>query len=455
MYKYKILTIPQVIDAEKSFIEKNSESKLFNLATKKIKHFIESKFKKKKILFICGPGKNGLDGLKTSSLLRLNVIEVYKTHDNDDKEFKLLKKCISRCDIIFDCIFGIGINRKLNKKYVQIINIINKSTKYVVSIDLPSGFDGDTGLHYESFIIANQSIAMGFFKPCHFLLPSKKYVGKVTLIDLDLKLPEKLNPEINLINRAHIKSLPLKYDCDVNKYDKGHVIIIGGKMSGASRIVAYASRKIGAGLSTISVSKENLIYYNNAEPGTIIEMFDISTINEKDVLVIGPGLGKNFNRKKILKILKLFDGPIVLDADAISIFQSNRNEFYSVLKRKNIVITPHFGEFCRTFDYDYKKSKIENCLHASSIINNPVVLKGNDTTVGFSDGKVFVDKNSKNVLATAGTGDMLCGMISGLLAQGISMKESIIASIYFQSKISNIKNKNTVEDFIELISYDL
>ena len=139
---------------------------------------------------------------------------------------------------------------------------------------------------------------MGFFKPCHFLLPSKKYVGKVTLIDLDLKLPEKLNPEINLINRAQIKSLPLKYDCDVNKYDKGHVIIIGGKMSGASRIVAYASRKIGAGLSTISVSKENLIYYNNAEPGTIIEMFDISTINEKDVLVIGPGLGKNFNRKK-------------------------------------------------------------------------------------------------------------------------------------------------------------
>ena len=99
---------------------------------------------------------------------------------------------------------------------------------------------------------------MGFFKPAHFLLPAKKYVGELNIINLDLKLPEILKPDINIINKKTIQNFQLLHEIDINKYDKGHVCIIGGKMAGASRIVAIASRKIGAGLSTISVEKNIL-----------------------------------------------------------------------------------------------------------------------------------------------------------------------------------------------------
>ena len=223
-------------------------------------------------------------------------------------------------------------------------------------------------------------------------------------------------------------------------------------MAGAARIVAIASRKIGAGLSTISVEKKYLIYYTKSEVGTILEEFNNSSLYKKNVFVIGPGLGKDFKKTRICKLLENIKEPIILDADAISIFEKDRDKFYSILvKKKNVILTPHHGEFCRVFKYDKKMSKIDNCIAASKLIKNIIILKGNDTVVSFPNGKVFVDTESKNSLATAGTGDMLCGMIAGLISQGIRIEDSILVSIFLQSRISQEKNKTTVEDFIELI----
>ena len=124
-------------------------------------------------------------------------------------------------------------------------------------------------------------------------------------------------------------------------------------------------------------------------------------------------------------------------------------------QKENILLTPHFGEFKRIFKYDKNKSKVENCLNASKKINNPILLKGSDTVIAFPDGRVYVDFGATNTLATAGTGDMLCGLISGLLAQKIGFKRSILASILIQRIISTRKNKTIVEDFIELIPQTL
>ena len=223
-------------------------------------------------------------------------------------------------------------------------------------------------------------------------------------------------------------------------------------MAGAARIVALTSRKIGAGLSTISVEKKNLSYYPETEVGTIVEIFQDSSLCKKNVFVIGPGLGKEYKINKICRLLKTVKEPVILDADAISIFKNDRDKFYSMLmKKKNVILTPHQGEFCRVFEYDSKKSKIENCINASKLIKNIIIYKGNDTIVCFPNGKVYIDVESKNSLATAGTGDMLCGMIAGLISQGIRIEDSILVSIFLQSQISQEKNKTIVEDFIELI----
>ena len=140
----------------------------------------------------------------------------------------------------------------------------------------------------------------------------------------------------------------------------------------------------------------------------------------------------------------------------IEFFKDNKKKLHTLLSKKdNVILTPHLGEFKRIFEYKLNKSKIFNCLVASKLINNPVVLKGNDTVVAFPDERVYVDYGASNSLATAGTGDMLCGLISGLIAQGYKIKESILSAILIQRIISQSKNKTIVEDFIDLIPQTL
>ena len=136
---------------------------------------------------------------------------------------------------------------------------------------------------------------------------------------------------------------------------KGHVLVIGGEMSGASRMVALAARKLVVGFSTIGVLKEHLKYYGGSEVGTIIKIID-SNLLKKDVLVIGPGLGKAYDKKIIINFIEQFNGPIIFDADAISIFKNNKSFIYKLLmKKKNLVITPHEGEFKRIFKKNHNR----------------------------------------------------------------------------------------------------
>ena len=207
--------------------------------------------------------------------------------------------------------------------------------KKIISIDIPSGLNSDTGQPLGSSVIAHTTICMGFYKPAHFLIPSKNNCGEKVLLKLPLKIPSKISPRIHLLKSEKIrKSLP-RHNNSICKYDKGHVVVIGGVMSGAARIVAFASRKVGAGLSTILVNPDHLKYYSKCEPGTIVAEYSDNHLLKKDVLVIGPGLGKDYDKNFIKKIILKFEGKIIVDADAISIFENQRNEFHQLIKKKN------------------------------------------------------------------------------------------------------------------------
>ena len=193
-------------------------------------------------------------------------------------------------------------------------------------------------------ILADTTLAMGFLKPGYFLQPAKEFIGKLELLNLGLPAP-KFKPNIKLVNKKKINNIPC-HNSNINKYDKGHVLVIGGEMAGASRLVAYSSRKTGCGLSTISVEEKNLKFYSQTEPGKIVKIFNNSDLKNKDVLVIGPGLGKSFKTKRLLEIINSFQGPKILDADAISIFENKKKQFAKfLLKQKNVILTPHTGEF--------------------------------------------------------------------------------------------------------------
>ena len=448
MYRQNLYTINQIKESENIYIKKNSLNKLFDNATTKIITFIKKNYKKKKILFVCGPGNNGMDGKltykKLSDKYDVNIFTIDRNHKID---FNKLKNLIKNTEIIFDCIFGTGLNKKIHGNNKKIIELINKSNKQIVAVDIPSGLSGDSGERMGTCIIADTTLAMGFLKPGYFLQPAKQFIGKLELLNLGLPLPT-FKPNIKLVNKKYINNIPC-HNSNINKYDKGHVLIIGGEMAGASRLVAYSSRKTGCGLSTISVEEKNLKYYTQAEPGTIIKIFKNSDLLKKDVLVIGPGLGKSFKTKKLLEIIDLFNGPKIIDADAISIFENKKNQFSKFLtKQKNIILTPHTGEFKKVFNYSKKLSKINNCLRASKLIDNCVLLKGNDTVIAFPDENIWINNLANQNLATAGSGDVLCGIIAGLLAQKMTIEEAMPASLFIQSKISKSNKNVVVEDFI-------
>ena len=446
----RILTLQQILASENNFIAKNSEKILIENAGKKIGEYLYKNFKGKKFFFICGDGNNGIDGKIASKFLKRKKLDCQIYEVSKNKSNKCLLSLIKDFDVVVDCIFGSGLNRELRKIHKKIVEALNNSQKKLISVDIPSGIECDSGKILGDAVRADVTLCMGFFKPAHFLLPGKQFCGERKLIDLDLKAPEKSFPKIFLNSSKIYKHLP-KFDINVNKYDKGHVLVIGGEMAGASRMVAIAARKIGCGLSTIGILEKHLKFYNSAEPGTIIKIFDKNIFEKKDVLVIGPGLGKDFDKNLILNLIQNFKGPIVIDADAVSAFQNNKKLIYDVLiKKKNVVLTPHKGEFSRLFQ-NKSKSKIQECLNASKLVRNTILLKGNDTVISFKDDSIWINDNATNSLATAGTGDILCGLISGLLAQKMNFKKAILAAVFIQGELSQIKNNMTAEDFLRSI----
>ncbi|MAI29618.1 MAG: hypothetical protein CMP38_05370 [Rickettsiales bacterium] len=449
MSNNRILTIEQIKESENQFICENSEEQLLNIAGEKIAIFLLNKFKKKSLLFVCGKGNNGQDGVKASIFLgekiKNKVFLVSKNYSK--KNLNILQSNIRSHEIIVDCLFGTGLNRKLSKFHQKIIKIINDSQKKIISIDIPSGLNSDTGQPHGSSVIAHITICMGFYKPAHFLIPSKNNCGEKVLLKLPLKTPTKMSPKIHLLKSEKIhKSLP-KHNNYINKYDKGHVVVIGGVMSGAARIVAFASRKVGAGLSTILVKPDHLKYYTKCEPGTIVAEYSENHLLKKDVLVIGPGLGKDYDKNFIKKIILEFKGKIIVDADAISIFENEKDEFHQLIKKKkSLILTPHKGEFKKIF-YS-SQNKLLDCFNASKLVSNIVLYKGNDTVISCPNGNIWINSNASNSLATAGSGDLLCGIISGLIAQKMKIDLSVLAAVSIQNDLSNRKNNVVVEDFL-------
>ena len=449
----EVFTIKQIIRYENRYIKKYSFGKLINKASSKISDFIDQDFSNKKLLFVCGPGNNGLDGELACKKLKRKNVRLLKINKKGDIDFSLLKSLIYEVDVIFDCIFGTGLNKKLNKNFTEVVNILNNSNKKIVSVDIPTGINGDTGEVMGKSVKADITLCMHFLKIGYFLLPGKKFIGKIIQLKLGLTSSKKRIPKINLIKKKFFKKQIPNFDVGINKYNKGHVLVIGGEMPGASRLVAYSSRKSGAGLSTIAVDKKFINLYSDSEPGTIIKKYEESDLDNKDALVIGPGLGKKFSKKKIIKILEIFNGPIIIDADAISVFEYKKNEFKDFLKnKKNILLTPHVGEFKRIFNYVFD-SKILNCVEASNSIENHVLFKGHDSVISFFNDDIWINSLKNNNLATAGSGDILCGLVAGLIAQKMNFKSAVIAGVWVQNEISKSRNNVVVEDFLKKIPY--
>jgi hydroxyethylthiazole kinase-like uncharacterized protein yjeF len=442
--------------AEMETFKKENSFLVMQKAAKTCFNFIIDIDSNQRILVVCGPGNNGGDGILIAKYLydKQKNVELYaplgmaKTSDSS-KALALLNSSfpikqsvnLEDYDIIIDSVFGVGLSRPIAKELQILFQELNDSRARIISIDMPSGVLTDTGQVDSVAIKADITLTFHRLKPGHLLLPGKEYAGTIKLIDIELenldsqtKIFLNTPPPIKKINNAD------------HKYSRGTSYIVAGtQLIGASKLAALAASqsalRSGAGLSKLFIAKENkgvfkphileemiVLYDNQQELSEIIQKTKITS------LIFGCGLDINQSNIRLLKFL--LDQPInlVLDASAFSLIEQDKSSCLNALSKREAatILTPHKGEFEKVFKNT--NDKIHDCINAAQQNNSIILYKGNDTVIGTPLGEAYLNHLSSPYLATAGSGDVLAGLIGGLLAQEYEGIEATKLACYIHSQ---------------------
>ncbi len=402
---------------------------------------IVARFKPCCVLVLCGPGNNGGDGFVCARHLVDHgytvTVSAWNNATNLQGDAAKMRDLWHRPiitiaaadeqalnhDLVVDALFGTGLNRPVDPlKAAQVRNIIRRCGA-CVAIDVPSGVECDTGVILSDMMQADITVTFGMRKLCHALLPGAALCGDVVVAEIGLAGAVE--------NAAIFSEAPplLKPAAEAHKYARGAVLVASGGMtnSGAARLAARAALRAGAGAVTVLSPKNALLV--NAQQLTAIMLREADDADEmlaavRDMrakaMVIGPAHGvTDYTRMCILALLQT-DIALVLDADALRVFASPRSDFFAGLQKRSAatVLTPHAGEFAALFPDMKQASKVERARAAAAQCGAIVLLKGPDTVIAAPDGRVCVNTHGTPWLATAGSGDVLAGIIAARLAQG-------------------------------------
>jgi len=463
---------------------------------------------KKGVVVFCGKGNNGGDGFvaarhlinngyhvdvvlfgkkedlseetKTNYIALNRIIDII--HElKDIREFRSTDINLHEKGIIIDALLGTGIKGAVKEPYIGAINIINESVRPVVSVDIPSGVNADTGAVGGIAVRAKKTVTFGLIKLGLVTYPGVEFAGEVEVADISI--PDKLVKETyipyNLSDDNLINSILKPRKLDTNKGDYGHVLVIGGSAgkSGAAILTAKGAMRTGAGLVTISGPESLMPIFES----TVIEalkeplketsdgFIDNAAVTQaekllqtRDVVAIGPGIGTDPKTAEfVFEFLKCCTLPVVIDADGINIIAGNP-EILLKNNNKNMVITPHPGEFGRLIGMNPKEVNRNRCSLAIDFASRyrcTLVLKGARTVIAGKDKEVWINPTGNPGMATGGMGDVLTGIIAGLIATGIKPQKAAIAGTYIHGMAGNIVyayHKNgalLASDLLERIPY--
>jgi NAD(P)H-hydrate epimerase len=460
------------------------------------KGVVASMFKKfpdikdKKIGIFAGKGNNGGDGLAAARLLANEDIpvEVYlltkkemlngdakvNLNSAEEKGIKILeitsldeleavKDNILKNDIFIDAIFGTGLTSGVKGYYTDIINFINSSKKFILSVDIPSGLSSDTGEIIGEHIRADLTVALCLPKIGEILYPAAEYIGELDIVDIGI--PELIinnrDIETNLIEeRDAVRILP-KRRPDTHKGTYGHLAVIAGSRGkgGAAALSSISALRAGAGLVTLALPERLNIAFEVGIPevmtlplpdtkyGTIDKpayKILLKFLEGKSAVLIGPGLTTNPSTSSLIKnLIKQISCPMLIDADGLNIIADK----IELLKDKPspVIVTPHPGEMARIFNKTSKEiqaNRIESSKRLAVEYRLYVILKGARTIIATPEGDIYINPTGNPGMATAGTGDVLSGIIAGFLCQGLSAKDSSILGVYLHGMAGDIAAEN-------------
>ena len=404
------------------------------------------------VTIMCGPGNNGGDGFVTARHLveagwsvRLALLGAREGLKDEARHHAerwsgavepLTPAALEGAELVVDAIFGAGLSRALEGPAEETLAAAAQKGTPIVAIDVPSGVMGDTGEVLGAVAVV---LTVTFFrkKPGHLLLPGRLLCGEVIVTDigtppsvLDTIMPKTFenDPALWLAHLPRPKS-------GGNKYSRGHALISGGyPMTGAARMAARAAARAGAGLTTIAVTEIALPIYAAALTSIMVRPIaapaDFDRLLEDrriSAFLIGPGAGVGEETRSRALAMLGSGRATLLDADAITSFQDDPEALDRAIVDA-CVVTPHEGEFKRVFDAS--GDKLQRTRAAARRSGAIIVLKGADTVIAAPDGRAIINANAPPTLATAGSGDVLSGIVLGLLAQGMEPFLAAAAAVW-------------------------
>jgi hydroxyethylthiazole kinase-like uncharacterized protein yjeF len=448
-----LLDVKQMAEADRLSVEAGVPViELMENAGAAVASEVERRWPPCAVTVLCGPGNNGGDGFVAARRLahagwhvrlallgeldrlkgeaRMNADRWGRTID------PLTPAALEGAELVVDALFGAGLSRPLEGPAAEVLKEAARKAIPIVAIDVPSGLMGDTG---DALGAVAAVLTVTFFrkKPGHLLLPGRLLCGEVIVADIGT--PESVLDQIGPDTFENdpgiwLPALPKPRDGG-NKYTRGHALIFGGyPMTGAARMAARAAARAGAGLTTIAVPEIGLPVYAAALTSIMVKPLagpeDVDRLladSRVTAFLIGPGAGvTEETRTKALAMLATGRATL-LDADAITVFQDDPPSLDRAIAGP-CVLTPHDGEFRRVFDAS--GDKLTRARAAARRGGAVIVLKGSDTVIAAPDGRAIVNANAPPTLATAGAGDVLGGIILGLLAQGMEAFLAAAAGVW-------------------------
>ncbi len=435
---------------------------------------------KRPVSVLCGPGNNGGDGFVAAAILtqrgwpvRVALLGERAALKSDaalaaarlDRPIEALgTAALDGSELVVDAIFGAGLARPVAGIANEVIAAVNAMRLPVVAVDVPSGVDGASG---QVLGVAPQAtLTVTFFrrKPGHLLLPGRLVCGPtdVAPIGISAAVLDRVAPSVAVNEPGWwLPSFPWPQPAS-HKYTRGHALIAGGAgMTGAARLAARAAARVGAGLVTVVAPPAAFVIYASSLTGVIVQEADgpdgwraLLADARRNAALIGPGAGVSpATRDRALAILAA-GKQAVLDADALTVFADDPQALFAAIKSPGTpvpVMTPHEGEFARLFGRP-GDDKLQRARKAAVLSGAVMLLKGADTVIAAPDGRAAVNENAPPELATAGSGDVLAGLVVGLLAQGMPPFEAASAAVWLHGAAAVRRGAGlTAEDLIEVM----
>lgn len=435
---------------------------------------VAQRFAPRPTAVVCGPGNNGGDGWVAARTLRALGwpvwVETLTPREALHGEAAAaaaawygdtftMGQDTPRAELIVDALFGAGLSRPLEGEAARLAAIVQDAPERVVAVDVPSGLDGDTGepLGELSFCAA-VTVTFVRKKPAHVLLPGRALCGEVVVADIGAPETVVAHQKISLWeNDPGLWRLPWP-DLQTHKHARGHVMVASGgrARTGAARLAARAGLRVGAGLVTV-LSPRDALAENAAHLTAIMlreaqdETAYAEAAHTAQCIVIGPAFGTSDAHYALLCALIESKPrcPLVLDADALTLLAPVTHGF-----TEHDVMTPHVGEFRRAFPgiYSSSPSRIDAARAAAAYARCVIVFKGPDTVIAAPDGRAIVNTTGTPFLATAGSGDVLAGLIAGLIAQGMSGFDAAAAAAWLHGRAAEAVGPGLIaEDLTEQI----